>query len=86
MYKPGYDFIRPRKVKHVKFFRAQALKTLEEEVNKFADSDPNRKILGVRLTPWDCKQLGTYLIATVTYLEDSNGIDYSSYDDEEDSD
>lgn len=81
MYKPGYDFIRPRKVKHVKFFRAKEMKTLEEEVNKFADSDPTRKILGVRLTPFD-----TYLIATVTYLEDSNGIDYSSYDDEEDSD
>lgn len=81
MYKPGYDFIRPRKVKHVKFFRAKEMKTLEEEVNKFADSDPTRKILGVRLTPFD-----TYLIATVTYLEDSNGIGYSSYDDEEDSD
>lgn len=81
MYKPGYDFIRPRKVKHVKFFRAKTTKTIEEEVNKFADSDPNRKILGVRLTPFD-----TCLIATVTYLEDSNGIDYSSYDDEEDSD
>lgn len=78
MYKPGYDFIRPRKVKHVKFFRANTTKTLEEEVNKFADSDLNRKILGVRLTPFD-----TYLIATVTYLEDSNGIDYSSYDDED---
>ena len=81
MYKPGYDFIRPRKVKHVKFFRAKTTKTLEEEVNTFADSDPNRKILGIKLTPFD-----TYLIATVTYLEDSNGIDYSSYDDEEDSD
>lgn len=81
MYKPGYDFIRPRKVKHVKFFRAKTTNTLEEEVNKFADSDPSQKILGVRLTPFD-----TYLIATVTYLEDSNGIDYSSYDDEEDSD
>ena len=81
MYKSGYDFIRPRKVKHVKFFRAKKMETLEEEVNKFADSDLNRKILGVRLTPFD-----TYLIATVTYLEDSNGIDYSSYDDEEDSD
>ena len=82
MYKPGYDYIRPSKVKHVKFFRANTTKTLEEEVNKFADSDLNRKILGVRLTPFD-----TYLIATVTYLEDSNGIDYgTSYDDEEDSD
>lgn len=86
MYKPGYDFIRPRKVKHVKFFRAKEMKTLEEEVNKFADSDSNRKILGVRLTPFDTYLFDTYLIATVTYLEDSNGIDYSSYDDEEDSD
>lgn len=82
MYKPGYDYIRPSKVKHVKFFRAKETKALEEEVNKFADSDLSRKILGVRLTPFD-----TYLIATVTYLEDSNGIDYgTSYDDEEDSD
>lgn len=69
---------RPRKVKHVKFFEKMNLSTLEEDINNFADDHPEYKILGMKLTLGDH---GNY-ISTVTYLEDSKGVEYEDYPDE----
>lgn len=62
-----YNEPRTKKVKHVKLFTSQYANALENEINEFADNNPEFKVLGIKIQP--CDRYG--LLAVVTYLEDA---------------